>query len=101
LDDIPLERRKHAIKLFSSVVRDLCRIKDVDQAKELVLKMIADGPVPGNAVFNYVIYGYSKVGEMGQVVEMLRLLESRGLKPDVHVFCYCSCLFEWRRGGRG
>ncbi|CAJ2659702.1 unnamed protein product [Trifolium pratense] len=40
LNDIPMERRKSAIKPFSAVVRALCRIKDVDSAKEVVLKMI-------------------------------------------------------------
>ncbi|KAK2392489.1 hypothetical protein QL285_065843 [Trifolium repens] len=47
--------------------------KDVS-AKELVLKMIVDGPLPGNAVFNFVITGYSQVVEMGKAVEMFRLL---------------------------
>jgi hypothetical protein len=46
----------------------------VDSAKELVLKMIVDGPLPGNAVFNFVITGYSQVVEMGKAVEMFRLL---------------------------
>ncbi|XP_061368436.1 small ribosomal subunit protein mS80 (rPPR6) [Gastrolobium bilobum] len=86
LNDIPGERRKHAIKSFSAVVRALCRIKDVDAAKELILKMIADGPPPGNAVFNFVITAYCKVGEMGQALEMVKLLESRGLKPDVYTY---------------
>ncbi|KAJ1384140.1 Tetratricopeptide-like helical domain superfamily [Sesbania bispinosa] len=86
LNDIPGERRKHATKPFLAVVRALCRIKDVDAAKQLILKMIADGPPPGNAVFNFVITAYSKVGEMGQAVEMMKLLESRGLKPDVYTY---------------
>lgn len=94
LNDIPVDRRKRAIKPFSAVVRALCRIKDVDQAKELVLKMIADGPLPGNAVFNYVITGYSKVGEMGQAVEMLRLLEGRGLKPDVYSYSVIASAYS-------
>jgi hypothetical protein len=36
--------------------------------------MIVDGPLPGNAVFNFVITGYSQVVEMGKAVEMFRLL---------------------------
>lgn len=86
LNDIPVKNRKRAIKPFSYVVRALCRIKDVDAAKQLVLKMIADDPPPGNTVFNFVINAYSKVGEMEKAVEMLRLLESRGLRPDVYTY---------------
>jgi pentatricopeptide repeat protein len=83
LNDIPVTMRKRGMKTFSDAVQALCSFKDVDAAKKLVLKMIADGPPPRNAVFNFVITGYSVAGEMGQAVEMLRLLESRGLKPDV------------------
>ncbi|KAF7837049.1 pentatricopeptide repeat-containing protein [Senna tora] len=86
LDDIPEEVKKRAINPYSAVVQALCRIKDVDAAKQLILKMIADGPPPGNAVFNYVITGYSKVGEMGQALEMMKLMETRGLKPDVYTY---------------
>ncbi|KAJ1386784.1 Tetratricopeptide-like helical domain superfamily [Sesbania bispinosa] len=86
LNDIPGERRKHAIKPFLAVVRALCRIKDVEAAKHLILKMIADGPPPGNVVFNFFITAYSKVGGMGQAMEMMKLLESRGLKPDVYTY---------------
>ncbi|XP_004502080.1 small ribosomal subunit protein mS80 (rPPR6) [Cicer arietinum] len=94
LNDIPLEKRKLAIKPFSAVVQALCRIKDVDAAKQVVLKMIADGPLPGNAVFNFVITGYSKAGEMGQAVEILRLLESRGLKPDVYSYAVIASAYS-------
>ncbi|XP_057449613.1 pentatricopeptide repeat-containing protein At3g02650, mitochondrial-like [Lotus japonicus] len=86
LKDIPGDMRKHAIKPYLAVVRALCRVKDVGAAKQLILDMIANGPPPGNAVFNFVITGYSKVGEMGQAVEMMKLLESRGLKPDVYTY---------------
>ena len=72
LEDIPEEKRERAIKPFLAVVRALCRIKEVDKAKELVLKMIEDGPPPGNAVFNFVVTAYSKAGEMGKAVEMMR-----------------------------
>ncbi|KAJ8760054.1 hypothetical protein K2173_010910 [Erythroxylum novogranatense] len=86
LDDFSGEVRKYAIKPFSSVVRGLCRIKDVDGAKQLVCKMIAEGPPPGNAVFNGVITAYSKGGDMEKAIQMLKLLESRGLKPDVYAY---------------
>ncbi|XP_027360962.1 pentatricopeptide repeat-containing protein At3g02650, mitochondrial [Abrus precatorius] len=86
LNDIPREKRERAIKPFSAVIRSLCRVKDLDAAKQLVLKMISDGPPPGNAVFNFIVTAYSKVGEMGQAMEMMRLMESRGLKPDVYTY---------------
>ncbi|QCE06858.1 Pentatricopeptide repeat [Vigna unguiculata] len=44
LEDIPEEKRGCAIKPFMEVVRALCRIKEVDKAKELLVKMIKDGP---------------------------------------------------------
>ncbi|KAL1357222.1 hypothetical protein HN51_009177 [Arachis hypogaea] len=97
LADIQGERRHRAIKPFSAVVRALCRIKDLDAAKKLVLEMIADGPPPGNAVFNFVITGYCKVGEMGQAVEMMKLLESRGLKPDL--YAYAVLMSGYSNGG--
>ena len=97
LNDIPGERRKHAINPFLAVVRALCRVKDLDAAKKLVLEMIADGPPPGNAVFNFVITGYCKAGEMGQAVEIVKLLESRGLKPDL--YAYAVLMSGYSNGG--
>ncbi|KAI4389329.1 hypothetical protein MLD38_001565 [Melastoma candidum] len=86
LYDFPKEVRKHAIKPFSSVIRGLCRSKDIAGAKELLHKMIARGPPPGNAVFNSVISGYSKAGELGTAMELKELMEARGLKPDVYTY---------------
>lgn len=74
------------MKTFSDFVQASCSFKDVDAAKKFVFKMIANGPPPRNAAFNFVITGYSKAGEMGQAVEMLSLLESRDLKPDVYSY---------------
>lgn len=98
LDDITVEARKHAIKSFSSVVRGLCRMKEVDEAKSLLLKMISEGPPPGNAVFNLVINGYSKVGEMKQALETMKLMENRGLKPDVYT--YTVIISGYANGGQ-
>lgn len=86
LDDFSGEARKYAIKPFSSVIRSLCRMKDVDGAKTLLSKMISEGPLPGNAVFNSVISAYSKAGDMTPAMEMLKLMQSRGLKPDVYTY---------------
>lgn len=86
LDDLSREARKFAIKPFSTVIRGLCRIKDVEEAKVLLLKMIDDGPPPGNAVFNSVINGYAKAGDLEKAMEIVKLMESRGLKPDVYTY---------------
>ncbi|KAG4384892.1 hypothetical protein GLYMA_13G356700v4 [Glycine max] len=94
LEDIPEEKRERAIKPFLAVVRALCRIKEVDKAKELLLKMIENGPPPGNAVFNFVVTAYSKAGEMGKAVEMMRLMESRGLRPDVYTYTVLASAYS-------
>ncbi|KAK2359052.1 hypothetical protein QL285_096177 [Trifolium repens] len=72
-----LQRAKSNIKKINYSFRGFLVIKHFTKdvsAKELVLKMIVDGPLPGNAVFNFVITGYSQVVEMGKAVEMFRLL---------------------------
>ncbi|KAK7385834.1 hypothetical protein VNO78_31744 [Psophocarpus tetragonolobus] len=94
LEDIPEEKRGRAINPFLAVVRALCRIKEVDKAKELVLRMIKDGPPPGNAVFNFVVTGFSKAGELGKAVEMMRLMESRGLRPDVYTYTVLASAYS-------
>ncbi|KAE9600768.1 hypothetical protein Lal_00011229 [Lupinus albus] len=94
---IPGVEKKHAMKSFSAVIQALCRIKDVGAAKELILKMIVDGPPPGNGVFNFVITEYAKAGQMVQAIEMLRLLESRGLKPDLYT--YAVLMSGYSNGG--
>lgn len=86
LGDFSGEIQKYAIKPFASVIRGLCRMKNVDEARTLLLKMIEEGPAPGNAVFNMIISGYSKAGDMNKAKEMIKLMESRGLKPDVYSF---------------
>ncbi|KAF5188175.1 Pentatricopeptide repeat-containing protein [Thalictrum thalictroides] len=78
--------RKYAIKPFACVVRSLCRIKDTEGAKKLLLKMIDEGPPPSNAVFNFVISGLSKAGEMDEVMGLVKVMESRGLRPDVYTY---------------
>ncbi|KAJ6314521.1 hypothetical protein OIU78_018074 [Salix suchowensis] len=98
LNDFEGEAQKYAIKPFSSVIRGLCRIKDLDGAKQLLLKMIAEGPPPGNAVFNTIISGYCKGGDMKEAVEIMKLLESRGLKPDVYT--YTVIISGYSNGGQ-
>ncbi|KAK7372615.1 hypothetical protein VNO80_06002 [Phaseolus coccineus] len=97
LEDIPEEKRERAIKPFMTVVRALCRIKEVDKAKELLVKMIKDGPPPGNDVFNFVVTGYSKAGEIGKAVETMKLMGSRGLRPDVYT--YTALASAYSNGG--
>ncbi|CAN1138333.1 Pentatricopeptide repeat-containing protein At3g02650, mitochondrial [Linum perenne] len=86
LDGYTGEVRKYAIKPFSSVMHGLCRSKDVTEAKSLLTKMIADGPPPGNAIFNLLINAYSKDGNMGGAMGMMKLMKKRGLKPDVYTY---------------
>ncbi|KAJ9176066.1 hypothetical protein P3X46_011416 [Hevea brasiliensis] len=86
LDSFSRETRKYAIKPFSSVFCGLCRIKDFDRAKMLLTNMIDEGPPPGNAVFNTIINGYSKCGYMKGAMEMKKLMERRGLKPDLFTY---------------
>ncbi|KAH7542123.1 small ribosomal subunit protein mS80 (rPPR6) [Ziziphus jujuba] len=98
LDDFDGEARKYGIKPFSAVIRGLCRMKDVEEAKNLLLKMIREGPPPGNAVFNSVINGYAKAGDMEKAMEMIRTMESRGLKPDVYT--YTVIMSGYANGGQ-
>lgn len=111
LDEFPKEERKHAIKSFSHVINGLCRAKDVpgekqlrsycsediEEAKNLLLKMIDAGPPPGNAVFNTVINALSKKGEMGEARKLLEVMEDRGLKPDVYT--YSVIMSGYAKGG--
>ncbi|GMH10348.1 hypothetical protein Nepgr_012189 [Nepenthes gracilis] len=97
LDDFSGESRKSAINPFSSVVRGLCRINDINGAKVLLSKMIEVGPPPGNAVFNPIISSLSKAGDMGDAMEILRLMEKRGLKPDVYT--YSVIMSGYAKGG--
>lgn len=98
LDDFSAETRKYAIKPFSVVIRGLCRIQEVCEAKELLLKMTTEGPPPGNAVFNSVINGYSKAGDMEEAMELMQVMESRGLRPDVYT--YTVIISGYTKGGQ-
>ncbi|CAN4081317.1 unnamed protein product [Withania somnifera] len=111
LDAFPKEERKHAIKSFAYVINGLCRPKDVtgekqlrsycsediEDAKNLLLKMIDAGPPPGNAVFNTVINALSKKGDMGEARKLLKVMEDRGLKPDVYT--YSVIMSAYAKGG--
>ncbi|PIN22028.1 hypothetical protein CDL12_05273 [Handroanthus impetiginosus] len=97
LNDYSAEYRKRAIKPFSSVVKKLCWIEDVDRAKILLLEMIESGPPPGNAIFNSVINGLAKSGDMKEALNLMKLMKSRGLKPDVYT--YSVIMSGYVRGG--
>ncbi|KAI3464560.1 hypothetical protein Pfo_021223 [Paulownia fortunei] len=97
LNDYSAEDRKYATKAFSSVVKKLCWIEDVDRAKKLLLEMIDSGPPPGNAIFNCVINGLTKTGDMEEALNMMKLMETRGLKPDVYT--YTVIMSGYARGG--
>ncbi|CAL1392957.1 unnamed protein product [Linum trigynum] len=97
LDGFSGESRKYAIKPFAAVMHGLCRSKDVAEAKSLLSMMIADGPPPGNAIFNLVINAYSKAGDMDGAMKTMKLMKSRGLKPDVYT--YTVTMSGYVRGG--
>ncbi|KAL1808666.1 hypothetical protein DCAR_0728242 [Daucus carota subsp. sativus] len=97
LNEVSKEEKKDAIKLFSSVIQGLCRIKDTDKAKVLLFDMIESGPPPGNAVFNTIINNLSKAGEMKEARKIMKVMESRGLKPDVYT--YSVIISGYSKGG--
>eukprot|EP00261_Vitis_vinifera_P017004 XP_010646461.1 PREDICTED: pentatricopeptide repeat-containing protein At3g02650, mitochondrial [Vitis vinifera] len=112
LDDFSGEERKYAIKPYTAVIRGLCRSKDVDGAKRLLLKMIEAGPPPGNAVFNFVINGLSKAGEMEEAmkmnlnnltrrVELLGEMKEHGVQPNTDEYnkliqSLCLKALDWQ-----
>ncbi|XP_057795679.1 pentatricopeptide repeat-containing protein At3g02650, mitochondrial [Salvia miltiorrhiza] len=87
LGEYSAEDRKYAIKPYSSVIKKLCWIEDVERAKKLLLEMIEFGPPPGNSAFNFVINGLTKSENMEEALSMMKLMESRGLRPDVYTYC--------------
>lgn len=97
LVDFSGQVRINAISPFSWVVQGLCRKKDTEGAKSLLLEMIEKGPPPGNAVFNSVINCLSKSRDLEDAKEMLKLMESRGLKPDV--YSYNVIMSGYAKGG--
>ncbi|KAB2600595.1 pentatricopeptide repeat-containing protein [Pyrus ussuriensis x Pyrus communis] len=62
LGDLSGEARKYGIKPFSAVVQGL------------------------KCSFQLVINGYSKAGNTGEAMKMMKLMESRGLKPEVYTY---------------
>ncbi|VVA96238.1 unnamed protein product [Arabis nemorensis] len=97
LGDLSGEARRHGIKPFSDVVHSLCRMRNVKEAKALLLDMISKGPAPGNAVFNLIVHACSKTGDLDEAKEVLKLMESRGLKPDVYT--YTVIISGYAKGG--
>ncbi|RHN42459.1 putative pentatricopeptide [Medicago truncatula] len=80
LNDIPeVDAWEEWLKqtLFMHVARALCGFKNLEAAKKLILKMIADNQRPSIYVINIIITAYVKAGEIGQVLEMVMLLERR------------------------
>jgi pentatricopeptide repeat protein len=91
--DIPeeVEHKEEGTKLSHclEVIKGFCRFNDFDAAKQLIFKMIADGPLPrpSKQVFNVIIKAYVDAGEIGQALEMVMLLESIGL----HTYDVLTC----------
>ncbi|KAJ0244603.1 Pentatricopeptide repeat-containing protein [Hirschfeldia incana] len=97
LSDLSGDARRQGIKPFSDVIQSLCRMKNVKDAKGLVLDMISNGPAPGNAVFNLIVHACSRSGDLDEAKEVLKLMESRGLKPDVYT--YTVIISGYAKGG--
>ncbi|RID81284.1 hypothetical protein BRARA_A03875 [Brassica rapa] len=97
LSDLSGDARRQGIKPFSDVVQSLCRMKNVKDAKGLVLDMISKGPAPGNAVFNLIVHACSRSRDLDEAKEVLKLMESRGLKPDVYT--YTVIISGYAKGG--
>ncbi|EOA31892.1 hypothetical protein CARUB_v10015120mg, partial [Capsella rubella] len=97
LGDLSGEARRHGIKPFSDVIHSLCRMRNVKDAKSLLLDMISKGPAPGNAVFNLIVHACSRNGDLDEAKEVLKLMESRGLKPDVYT--YTVIISGYAKGG--
>ncbi|KAM3353178.1 hypothetical protein ACQJBY_024382 [Aegilops geniculata] len=91
------ESLKHAGKSFAAVIHSLCRMKNVKDAKKLLMRMVNLGPAPGSAVFNFVITALSKEGEMEDAKGLIRVMESRGLRPDVYT--YSVIMSGYTKGG--
>ncbi|RHN49704.1 hypothetical protein MtrunA17_Chr6g0449441 [Medicago truncatula] len=57
---------------FRNVVESLCAFKHLDAAKQLIFKLISDGPIPyPEKVFSAIIIAYVEVGEVEQALEMV------------------------------
>ncbi|KAL8166226.1 hypothetical protein V2J09_007725 [Rumex salicifolius] len=97
LDDLSPEARRRAINQYTHVIQGLCRMKNTNKAKDLLLKMVEAGPPPGNTVFNSVINSLSKAGDVEDAVATLRILQGRGLKPDVYT--YSVIISGYTKGG--
>ncbi|MCH87054.1 PPR domain protein, partial [Trifolium medium] len=73
------------IRLFRHVVGALCGFKEFDVAKQLILKTREHNHVI--FAINILIPAYVKAGEIIQALEMVMLLESKGLKIcNSHMF---------------
>ncbi|GAU29325.1 hypothetical protein TSUD_226960 [Trifolium subterraneum] len=81
LNDIPEELTDVEDLLFKRlfsmhVAGALCWFKELEAAKQLILKPIANGQHPEMYAINIIITALVKAGEIRQVLEMVMLLES-------------------------
>lgn len=97
LGDYSGESLKYANRTFASVVQGLCRTKNLEEAKKLLMRMVDSGPAPGNAVFNYVITALSKGGEMEDAIALTEVMDGRGLRPDIYT--YSVIMSGFAKGG--
>jgi pentatricopeptide repeat protein len=101
LNDIPEELKDNGDfnflskqRLFIHVANALIGFKELEAAKQLILKPIANSQHPSMYVINIVITALVKAGEIRQVLEMVMLLESKGLFFCNHHMIRFSCSID-------
>ncbi|XP_009780455.1 small ribosomal subunit protein mS80 (rPPR6)-like [Nicotiana sylvestris] len=60
--------------------------EDIKEAKELLLDLIDAGPPPRRVLFNKVIHGLAKIGEMGEAMKLLKVMKNRGFTPNMYAY---------------
>ncbi|KAK6911790.1 Pentatricopeptide repeat [Dillenia turbinata] len=98
LNDFLEDARKYAIKAFSAVIQDLCRIKDVDEAKKLLYKMIdRRGLKPDLYTYTIIMSSYAKRGQMDEAIKVLSEAKEKHSKLSpvtYHVLIRGYCKLE-------
>ncbi|CAA0838682.1 Unknown protein [Striga hermonthica] len=72
---------------FSTLLKGLFREKRINEAQQLIRKMVGEGLCEINIVTcGIVVDGLCKVGNTSMAVEFLRTLEKGTLKPNAHIY---------------
>ncbi|CAD6228714.1 unnamed protein product [Miscanthus lutarioriparius] len=76
LEEYQGESLKNAGNTFATVIHGLCRKKKLEDAKTLLMRMVNVGPAPA----------LSKQGEMENAKDLMRVMESQGISPDIYTY---------------